>query len=114
MDERDEWCFEFVVTAAEPIPRAEADGLLTEAVDWAEGHRLGVGGGYRPASAEAGGAAASWAFRFGLCATGDRQLISRSSAADLWERLAAACRRRGFACAGGFRAFTPEESGGEP
>src|SRR5262245_58763397 len=77
MEERDEWCFEFHVSASKPIRRAEADKLLDEAVEWAEAHRLGVGGGYEPASVEVDKAAQSWAFRFGLCATEDDQLIPR-------------------------------------
>jgi hypothetical protein len=88
--------------------------LLDEAVEWAEAHRLGVGGGYKPSSTEVNAAAASWAFRFGLCATEDEQLISRASAADLWELLSAGCQRRGFACTGGFREFPQEELGEGP
>lgn len=109
MGEQGEWCFEFVVTAANPILRAEADELLTEAVAWAEEHRLGVGGGYKPASAEVEKAAVSWAFRFGVCATEDEQLIPHASAADLWGLLSTKCQRRGFAYTGGFRAFTRAE-----
>jgi hypothetical protein len=48
MEERDEWCFDFRVSADLPIRRSEADALLDEAIRWAEAHRLGVGGGYRP------------------------------------------------------------------
>jgi hypothetical protein len=114
VEERVEWCFEFQVTAARPIRRAEADKLLDEAVQWAEGHRLGVGGGYKPASAEVGNAALSWAFRFGLCATEDEQLVPQPLARDLWGLLSADCERQGFVCTGGVRAFTAEELGEEP
>ena len=114
MEVREEWCFEFRVLANLPIRRSEADALLDEAIRWAEAHRLGIGGGYRPSSPEAKGAARSWSFRFGLCATEAGQLIPRRSAHDLWETLRAGCGRRGFECEGGFRAFTAEESGVRP
>ncbi len=113
MEERVEWCFEFQVTAAKPIRRVEINKLLDEAVQWAEAHRLGGGGGYKPASAEVDSSAQSWAFHFGLCATEDEQLIPRPLAHDLWGRLSAECERQGFICTGGFRAFTEEESGDE-
>ena len=108
MEERDEWCFDFHVSARSPIRRQEADKLMDEAIAWAEAHRLGVGGGYRPASPEVAGAARTWAFHFGLCATEDGQLIPHREAHDLWECLRAECERQGFECGGGFRSFTLE------
>jgi hypothetical protein len=114
MEERDEWCFEFQVSADRPIRRAEADELLDEAIRWAEAHRLGVGGGYQPSSPEVNEAARAWAFRFGLCVTEDGQLIPRRLAHDLWDSLRAGCGRQSFGCEGGFRAFTAEESGEGP
>lgn len=45
---RDEWCFDFYVVAADPIPQQMMDDLLwLEAVRWAEEYGLGVGGGFR-------------------------------------------------------------------
>jgi hypothetical protein len=111
MEERDEWCFEFHVSAPTLIRRAETDQLLKEAIRWAEANRLGVGGGYKPASAEVEKAAQSWAFRFGLCASEDGQVIPRTLAHDLWQLLQAECERQGFVCTGGFRPFTAEELG---
>jgi hypothetical protein len=58
VESRDEWCFDFHVHAAEPIARRLMDDLLcVEAIVWAEARHLGVGGGFRPASPEADGAA---------------------------------------------------------
>lgn len=108
---RDEWCFEFHVSSDRPVHRSEADKILDEAIHWAEAHRFGVGGSYKPASAEVNNACCSWAFRFGLCASEDEQLIPRESASDLWELLSAECQRQGFICSGAFRAFTAEELG---
>src|SRR5262245_44969240 len=85
--ERAEWCFEFHVSSDRPVHQSEADRLMDEAIHWAEAHRLGVGGSYEPASAEVNNACCSWAFRFGLCASEDEQLISRESASDLWDLL---------------------------
>ncbi|QEL20460.1 hypothetical protein [Limnoglobus roseus] len=110
-EERDEWCFEFNVSSERLVHQSEADRLLDEAIHWAGAHRLGVGGSYKPASAEVNNACVSWAFRFGLCASEDEQLIPRESASDLWDLLSAVCQHRGFICTGGFRAFTAEELG---
>ena len=58
MVSREEWCFDFQVSAPKPIPRQLADELLcAEAIGWAETRRLGIGGGYRPSSPEVGGEA---------------------------------------------------------
>ena len=110
-EERDEWCFEFHVSSHSPIHQSEADRLLSEAIHWAEAYRLGVGGGYKPATAGIDNTCFSWVFRFGLCASEDQQLIPRETAADLWNLLSAECQRRGFICTGGFRPFTAEELG---
>jgi hypothetical protein len=110
-EERDEWCFEFCVSSDKPVHVSDADRIMVEAIDWAEAHRLGVGGSYKPASAEVNNACFSWAFRFGLCASEDGQLISRGAASGLWDLLSTECQRRGCICTGGFRAFTAEELG---
>ena len=113
MESRDEWCFEFHVHAAEPIAGRLMDDLLcVEAVGWAEARHLGVGGGCRPASPEADGAARCWHFHFGLCAGEGGQVIPAVQAAELEELLRAWCRERGLGFAGGFRPFTAAEMGG--
>src|SRR5262245_13592053 len=109
MDERNEWCFEFHISALRSIRRAQADNLFDEVILWAEGHRLGVGGGYRPASPEVSFAALSWAFHFGLCATEQGQLIPERQAKELWELLRAEGQWQGFWCDGGVRAFKADE-----
>lgn len=108
MEERDEWCFEFRVAADRPTPREVADELMEGAVCWAEAHRLGIGGGYRPSPCESDGAAPAWMFRFGLCITEDGQSIPRRLAHDLWEALQAKSGRLGARCDGGFREFPVE------
>jgi hypothetical protein len=85
--------------------------LLDEAIQWAEDHRLGIGGGYRPAMGGGDDASRSWDFRFGLCATADGQWISLALAHDLWGLLSGRCERQGLVCVGGFRAYTAAESG---
>lgn len=111
MDEaRDEWCFDFYVHAAAPIPAQLMDGLLwEEVINWAEGHQLGVGGGLRAASLQQDAAAQCWHFRFGLCASEDGQIIPASQADELEQLLRAWCSDRSLEFAGGFRAFTPDE-----
>lgn len=112
MQSLDEWCFEFDVMASAPIPRSVIDDLLCEEViKWAESRCLGIGGGYQPASAEVDGRALAWRFRFGLCVQGDGLLIPESQANELRERLRGWCESREMSFAGGFRAFTPAESG---
>ncbi len=110
----EDWCLDFCVTGQQPISRQSMDDLhCIEAVGWAEANRLGIGGGYRPASTERDGAALAWHFRFGLCMceNGRAQLIPESEAHELWKLIAKWCSSRGLSLTGQYRAFTPEESG---
>jgi hypothetical protein len=105
----DEWCFEFDIVSPAPAPRSVINKLLDDAIEWAGTRRLGIGGGYQPASPEVVGGALAWRFRFGLCVQADGLLISESQAGELRERLRGLCESRGQSFVGGFRAFTPEE-----
>ena len=110
MHSLDEWCFEFDVTASEPIPRSVADDLLcVEAIGWAEDRKLGIGGGYRPASPEVGGAALTWRYQFGLCVQADGLTIPVPQAAELRRLLSEWCESHGLSFLGGFRPFGPAE-----
>lgn len=115
MQSLEEWCFDFCVTSQRPISRQSMDNLhCTEAVGWAEQNRLGIGGGYGPASPEIDDAALVWHFQFGLCQNGRARLIPESEACGLWKLIAGWCSERGITLTGEYRAFTPEELGTDP
>ncbi len=114
MGSQDDWCFDFFVHAADPIPRRMIDDLLCDtAIGWAEARRLGIGGGYRSAAPEAAGAARRWHFRFGLCICEAEQVIPASQASELKTLLQTWCEGREFGFTGGFRAYTSAECGSD-
>jgi hypothetical protein len=42
MEERVDWCFDFQISATDPIGRVTADKLLDKPIQWAEEHKARV------------------------------------------------------------------------
>jgi hypothetical protein len=96
--------FEFVLfsSLSERQHEQQADKLHMAAVEWAEQHSLGIGGGFR-VHAVKGGALSR--HQFGLCATSDGQLVSIDQAQSLFAHLQATARQMGSDFVGGYHQF---------
>jgi hypothetical protein len=107
----DEWCFDFYVVGRWLITERSMDQLLwSEAIPWAESQGLGIGGGFRPASARSPDAARCWHFRLGLCAQRPGLRIPESQVSELWDLLRRRCGALGYSITGGFHEFGEAES----
>jgi len=102
-----EWCFDFTVKSVKTIDRGTIELLFKLAIDWAESHKYGIGGGFNPIMPN--GEAEVCLFKFGLTATKDNQFISEKDAHSLLSRLKQFCDKRGYELEGGYREFTQKE-----
>jgi hypothetical protein len=98
-----EWCVEFEIRMNEE-DNIDADEVMCAITRWAESHNYGVGGGY---DHHAGGSRA--AFRFGLCATQESQLIPEADVRDLVHMIRS---KYGSSAqtTGGYRPYSNEEA----
>src|SRR4051812_5339205 len=93
---REEWKFDFAVSAPQPIACSLMDHLLLEVcIPWAEARCLGIGGGARPESGHKGAESdRRWLFGFGLATAERGELMSRTEAAELWSVICGWCAGR--------------------